>query len=274
MIAIWGHRGCRGAGNPPENSLPAFQTAILQGADGVELDVLCSKDHRLIVFHDDDVKRMTDGEGVVGSMTLAELQSLRLRDSSGAITQATIPTLEEALQAIQSFRARRRASDFVVNVEIKPAPDPLVATLVLETIMRERRRGDWSQSSIQASSFDMAILRRLRASQPDIPLGILLDGGQEPGDIREEALAKRLREIRELKPASVNITLPSLTPRAVTMIRNMNAIPIAWTCNEVHPDNLSASQRRALASAILGSGIACLISDYPGAMRRLLESER
>jgi glycerophosphoryl diester phosphodiesterase len=274
MIAIWGHRGCRGSGNPPENSLQAFEAAIVQGADGVELDVLCSKDHELVVFHDDDLKRMTDGDGTVASRTLAELRALRLRDSSGKLTNATIPTLQDVLHALQSLCAQRRAVDFVVNIEIKTTQDPQVARLLVDTIVRERRRGGWKASSIQASSFGITVLRRIRASAPDIPVGVLLDGGKEPGDISEESLEYRLREVRDLEPESINITMPSLTPRAVKMIRSMNAIPVAWTCNEVHPDALSGPKRRALASTVLGSGIGCLITDYPGAMRKLLGSAR
>jgi glycerophosphoryl diester phosphodiesterase len=272
MIAIWGHRGCRGTGNPPENSLQAFEAAILQGADGVELDVLCSKDHRLVVFHDDDLKRMTDGEGMVASRTLAELCSLRLRDSSGALTEATICTLEDVLQAIRGLCAQRGAIDFVVNVEIKSTQDPQVASLVVEAIMRERCREGWKPSSIRASSFDIALLRQIRASAPGFPVGVLLNDGEEPWDISEEVLEQRLREVHDLQPESVNITLPSLTPRAVKMIRNMHAIPVAWTCNEVHPDALSATERRVLATTILSSDIGCLITDYPGEMRRVLNS--
>jgi len=271
MIAIWGHRGCRGTGNPPENSLSAFKAAIVQDADGVELDVLCSKDHQLVVFHDDDLARMTDGEGVVASRTLAELRRLRLRDSSGVLTSETIPALEDVLHSVQILCAQRCAPDFVVNIEIKSAHDPQVATLVVETILRERRQSGWTGLRIQASSFDISVLRRVRAAAPDIPVGVLLDGGKEPWDISEEVLEDRLREIGDLQPDSVNITLPSLTPRAAEMIRRTDAIPIAWTCNEAHPDALNAVQRRTLASTILGSDVACLITDYPGAMRRLLD---
>jgi glycerophosphoryl diester phosphodiesterase len=274
MIAIWGHRGCRGKGNPPENSLPAFEAAIRQGAEGVELDVLCSKDHQLIVFHDEDLVRMTDGEGKVASRTLPELRKLRLRDSSGALTDVTIPTLAEVLRAIERSCAERNASDFVVNIEIKSGQDPTGATLVAETIKHERLQGAWKSSSLQVSSFDTAVLHRIRASAPDIPLGALLEGGKEPRDISEDLLEQRLREFGDLRPESINIMLPSLTPRAVQIIRSMDAIPIAWTCNEVAPKALTALERQSLKSTLLNSGIACLITDYPGEMRTLLNSPR
>ncbi len=47
---IIAHRGA--SAHAPENTLPAFQLALEQGADGIELDVMLSKDNRLIVIHD------------------------------------------------------------------------------------------------------------------------------------------------------------------------------------------------------------------------------
>src|ERR1051326_7087798 len=106
MIArtqVWGHRGCRGPRNPPENSLTAFQSAIDQGAHGVELDVFLTQDHHLVVFHDDTLERMTDGHGSITSCTLAEIHRLRLKSPDGQITQATIPTLDEVLDIVARF---------------------------------------------------------------------------------------------------------------------------------------------------------------------------
>jgi glycerophosphoryl diester phosphodiesterase len=56
--AIFAHRGARIAA--PENTLPAFQAALDMHADGVELDVHCSKDGQLMVIHDFDVDATTD----------------------------------------------------------------------------------------------------------------------------------------------------------------------------------------------------------------------
>ena len=48
---VWAHRGA--SGYRPENTLEAFELAIRQGADGIELDVHTSADGELIVMHDE-----------------------------------------------------------------------------------------------------------------------------------------------------------------------------------------------------------------------------
>ena len=57
MQKIYAHRGA--SGYAPENTLRAFALAADMGADGVELDVQISKDGRLVVFHDDELSRLT-----------------------------------------------------------------------------------------------------------------------------------------------------------------------------------------------------------------------
>ncbi len=56
---IFAHRGA--TADAPENTMAAFQLALEQGADGIELDVMLSKDHEIVVIHDDSVDRTTTG---------------------------------------------------------------------------------------------------------------------------------------------------------------------------------------------------------------------
>ena len=72
---VWAHRGA--SGYRPENTLEAFELAIRQGADGIELDVHTSVDGELIVMHDENVDRVTDGTGLIKDMTLAQLKELK-----------------------------------------------------------------------------------------------------------------------------------------------------------------------------------------------------
>ena len=74
MSEIWAHRGARR--EAPENTLPAFELAVAQGADGIELDVQLSADGVVVVMHDESVDRTTDGHGPVVGHTLAQLQRL------------------------------------------------------------------------------------------------------------------------------------------------------------------------------------------------------
>jgi len=85
-----GHRGARAY--EPENTLRSFQKALELGVDAVELDVRRTKDGQIVVMHDADVKRTTNGEGLVSDLTLAEIQKLNMDKNEHA------PTLKEALQ--------------------------------------------------------------------------------------------------------------------------------------------------------------------------------
>ena len=86
MIKV-GHRGARAY--EPENTLRSFKKAIELGVDAVELDVRKTKDGEIVVIHDADVKRTTDGEGLVSDLTLKEIRELKTEKDE------RIPTLEE-----------------------------------------------------------------------------------------------------------------------------------------------------------------------------------
>ncbi|MBQ8849907.1 MAG: glycerophosphodiester phosphodiesterase [Clostridia bacterium] len=78
----------------PENSLSAFSLAVRHGV-GIELDIQLSKDRRVVVFHDDNLKRMCGVDKKVSELTLRELKELRLSK-----TDEKIPTLAEVLKLV------------------------------------------------------------------------------------------------------------------------------------------------------------------------------
>jgi glycerophosphoryl diester phosphodiesterase len=88
MLRI-GHRGARAY--EPENTLRSFKKALEIGVDAVEFDVRKTKDNQLVVIHDPDVKRTTDGEGLVSELTLEEIKGFSAEKGE------KIPTLKEAL---------------------------------------------------------------------------------------------------------------------------------------------------------------------------------
>ncbi|MDL2325246.1 glycerophosphodiester phosphodiesterase [Ruminococcaceae bacterium OttesenSCG-928-A16] len=78
----------------PENSLAAFEAACLAGY-GIELDIQLTKEGEVVVFHDDDLKRVCGVEGRVDSFLLEELQQMRLEGTS-----QTIPLFAEVLALV------------------------------------------------------------------------------------------------------------------------------------------------------------------------------
>lgn len=106
------HRGLHNALlEIPENSLPAFEAAAVKGF-GIELDVHLSRDGIPIVFHDEELTRMTGAEGELKEYSLAELKALRLIPGA-----QEIPTLEETLALI--------AGRVPVLVEVKNYGQPV-----------------------------------------------------------------------------------------------------------------------------------------------------
>ncbi|MET9375902.1 glycerophosphodiester phosphodiesterase [Streptomyces sp. NPDC003035] len=89
-----GHRGVMGV--EPENTLRSFVRAEQAGMDVIELDLHLSKDGALVVMHDADVGRTTDGSGPIAEKTLAELREL----DAGAGER--VPVFEEVLDAVRS----------------------------------------------------------------------------------------------------------------------------------------------------------------------------
>ena len=98
---VWAHRGA--SGYRPENTLEAFELAIRQGADGIEMDVHTSADGELIVMHDENVDRVTDGTGLIKDMTLAQLKELKVSTPAEPSGIYHIPTLAEALELMHKI---------------------------------------------------------------------------------------------------------------------------------------------------------------------------
>lgn len=98
-ILIVAHRGA--AKYAPENTIAAFLKAAEMGADYAEMDVRQTKDGVFVLMHDRNVKRTTDGKGLVSEMTLEEIKKLDAGSWFGKeFIGEKVPTLREVLKAI------------------------------------------------------------------------------------------------------------------------------------------------------------------------------
>lgn len=267
-IRIWGHRGCRGPGDPPENSRAAFRQALQQGAHGIELDVFATLEGELVVFHDEDLARMTGVPGRLTAQRWAALRSLRLRAPDGTATGEGIPTLDEVLDTVAQG-APAPPSGFVVNIETKH-PDVLPR---LVECLRRRLANGWSPRHFLHSSFNLPLLTGLRAALPMVPQGALFAGPRRqpaaPWDLGPEDLAACLAEARQVAADTINLTLPTLLhPGVAEQVCAAGLTPVAWTCAEVPPDKLPPAAI-AQVLALLRRHQAVLITDHPGAWVRL-----
>lgn len=157
---VLGHRGVRGP--LAENTMAAFQRALDEGADGVELDVRLSSDGEVVVLHDPDLARVTAGRDGrrAHTRTAAELARTDVGEGQG------VPRLGEVLDLVLS-RGK------LVNVELKR--DVPSRTAAVRALAKVLPRGE---PRVLVSSFDPAMLHLWKVLRPDIPTGQLFHAGQ------------------------------------------------------------------------------------------------
>jgi glycerophosphoryl diester phosphodiesterase len=121
---VLGHRGTPWLHQ--ENSLAGIRRALSLGADGVEFDVFLTKDQKVVVFHDEDLYRLTGERGRITDLTWDQVSRLRLQrqihmgqDATGQEVvmnfdhEEPVPLLEEVLTALKGRAA--------IDIELKPA---------------------------------------------------------------------------------------------------------------------------------------------------------
>lgn len=119
-IMIVGHRGVRSL--YPENTLVSFRAALELRLDLIEFDVRFTKDRKIVVCHDSDILRTTNGSGLICDMTLEELKSYDAGIKMGIhFANERIPTLDETLKLMA-----QAGYEVLLNVEIKDYDHKLV----------------------------------------------------------------------------------------------------------------------------------------------------
>lgn len=160
-MLVVGHRDS--SDRAPENTIVSFKAALAIGVDAIELDVHLSRDGHLVVIHDQNLKRTTNGEGLVHERTLPQLRELGAGGWFGAaFAGARIPTFEEVLTRI--------GRHVPLQVEIKGATDGVTEA----TIAMPRTHGQLERSMI--TSFHLDKLPLARSLAPSVQIGALVWG--------------------------------------------------------------------------------------------------
>ncbi len=95
------HRGA--SGSAPENTIEAIELAIDAGVAMVEIDVQSTLDGQVVVFHDDELERTTDGRGAINAMSYEQLRTLDAGSWFGSqFANTRIPLLSDAIDVIQN----------------------------------------------------------------------------------------------------------------------------------------------------------------------------
>ena len=154
MLCI-GHRGAMG--HEPENTLLSVRKALSLGVDAVEIDVYNVEDN-LVVIHDRNLSRTTNGTGYLRERSFPYLRSL----DAGKGEQ--IPTLREVIETINK--------QVLINIELKGSN---TAKLVVALIQEYLNQG-WSEQDFVVSSFNHYELHQVKALDPQIKTGMLIYG--------------------------------------------------------------------------------------------------
>lgn len=235
-----GHRGSPEVA--PENTLPSFVAALQQGAHGVELDVMLSKDGELVVIHDFTLGKTTTGAGLVKEHTLDELKQLDAGSWFGEpFIGTTIPTLQEVIDRLPSAT--------LFNIEIKGqyiftgGVEQAVVDAVVENGLLDRAI---------ISSFNPISLLRVRWADHRVPIALLyspdlpvfLSDGWLVPVLRPEVLHPRYDMVDEAY--------------------------MAWTRNKGYRVNVWTVNEAAEMKRLIDLGVDGIITDRPDLLRQIL----
>lgn len=240
---IFGHRGAKA--HVTENTMPSFERALADGAEGVELDVRTSADGAVVVMHDPDLKRMTDGRDVrrCEQLLARELAEVELEGSLHA------PLLADVLDWADG-------RDALVNVELKhDTHDKAALARGVAHLLRGRAR---VARRVMFSSFEPELLARVAMLLPDIPRAFLVHKGQKLAHTPIAALIARAVSAVALNPER---TLCS--PNRVAAWQRRGLLLNVWTVNH-------GGEARDLDRL----GVDGIITDDPALVRSALEDRR
>lgn len=245
LVSIEGHRGARG--HLPENTIPSFIKAIELGADTLELDVVISKDLKVVVSHEpwfsyfistgpggEAITRENEKQHNIYAMTYEEVKKYDVGSRGNVQFPQQVPMkvhkplLSEVFVAIDRYTKSKKLPLVRYNIEIKSNaqgdgvshPDTArFVSLVMAEIVKYRMS---DRSKVQ--SFDVRPLQEIKKRWPKQELALLV-GTKEPIETSIERLG--------FKPDSFSPHF-SLVDQSVVDYCVANKIKLVpWTVNEI-----------------------------------------
>ncbi len=262
MTSIYGHRGARGL--YPENTVQSFLYAAGLGLDGVELDVVISKDDKVVVSHEPWMNPKTCTKPDNSKVSFLRRKNLYrmnyenikqydcgLRGNSGFPEQMKMPgykpLLAEVIEKVEAFIKEKKLPLPIYVIEIKSMwitddelhPPPLeFIRLVLSELLPFN-----INNRILIQSFDMRPLNILHENNPGFMLGML---------VRSPRFIKRRMKALHFTPNTCGTYYKLTSEKWVKKIHDLGMKSLVWTENE-KPDMLNH----------LKMGVDGIITDYP-----------
>ena len=258
-IVVHGHRGARA--RLPENTIPAFEYAIKEGANAIELDLQVTKDNILVVSHDPTLHPPIC-TGPQPSAVIRQLTAAQLREwdcgavknpgypQQQAVPGTRLPTFDEVLKLASrgNFDFNIEMKSYPERPEYTPAPDEYAK------MVWDRVRAHKLEKRAIVQSFDWRTLVALRKIAPDVRISALTE--------------KDTRAYAEIAKDAGNaqIVAPQyglVTPEKVAAAHAAGLQVVPWTANTVE-----------VWDKLIAAKVDGIISDDPAALIAHLKSRR
>ncbi|MDD7306384.1 MAG: glycerophosphodiester phosphodiesterase family protein [Peptoniphilaceae bacterium] len=201
---IFAHRGY--SSKYLENTKESFKACLDLDIYGIELDVQFSKDHEIVIFHDENIKRLTGKDAFLKDLTFLELQKLKFKDGQ------TFLKLDDYLDLVEN-------SKLITNVELKTGEFSYEG---IERAVYQKFKNRSMLDRLMISSFNLQSLVNFQKIDPNIPLAYLFSKIQT---IDEELLATH----------NIKIYHPNhkyLSHADIKSLKNKGIIINLWTVND------------------------------------------
>ena len=225
MPRVIAHRG--DSRNYPENTLPAFESAVRMGIDVVETDIHLTKDGVLVIWHDPTLERNTDGSGRIEDHTLEELRRF---DAGYTFTQdggKTFPFRGKGVRICTLAEALEHCPEQRFNIDLKTKCPEIVDEFI--RVIREHDAVD----RVVGASFHLSNLKRLRRLAPDF-LTSVTTAEVVPLLFRQKThtLPKAFKRkiIFQIPMAAGPVKV--VTPAFVKAMHQRGAVVMVWTIND------------------------------------------
>lgn len=192
-----GHRGAKGY--IAENTVESIKRALNLKVDMIEIDIHLCKTGELVVIHDDELDRTTNGTGYVGTKTLKDIKSLKTEEGY------QIPTLDEVFSLVQD--------QAILNIELK-------ATGTAQALVPLLKK--YPKSKVLVSSFIFDELMVFRSLSVDAPIAVLA----------EEDLSMAFLQARHLEAVAIHPYYKLIGPDFIRDAHRNNLKVHVWTVNK------------------------------------------
>ncbi|MBQ0737508.1 glycerophosphodiester phosphodiesterase [Aquimarina celericrescens] len=262
-VEIHGHRGDRG--HFPENSIPAFLSALQKGVDVLEMDVVISKDKQVVVSHEPFMASLymlqPNGKSILKNeeknfnLYQMDYEVIKQFDGGSKINPKFLqqqkiktykPLLSEVISAVENFIEKHQLSSVKYNIELKSEvedygifqPEPEEFVHLVAQVLKDHQ----IENRVILQSFDIQILEEIHQQHPSFTLAYLVEDGEATANLKKLSFTPSIY--------SPHFTLVS--SQKVKKLQQQKIKVIPWTVNTTKD-----------LQQMMEFGVDGIISDYP-----------